>query len=49
MGINLGDVFPNFSAPVFDEVGGLKEIKFHDWIGKDGYVFVQFSLQVDTR
>jgi len=31
MGINLGEVFPNFEA---DTTSG--KIKFHDWVGKDG-------------
>ena len=33
MGINLGDVFPNFEADTT-----IGRIKFHDWVGKDGYV-----------
>ncbi|WAR17422.1 PRDX6-like protein [Mya arenaria] len=39
MGINLGDVFPNFEAEIFDETAanGLKKIKFHEWIGKDSW------------
>nr|ACU83219.1 glutathione peroxidase A [Ruditapes philippinarum] len=41
MGFNLGDEFPNFSAKT---TAG--DIKFHDWIGKDGWAIL-FSHPAD--
>ncbi|KAH3794965.1 peroxiredoxin-6-like [Dreissena polymorpha] len=46
MGINLGDVFPNFNADVFDPQEGAKSIKFHDWVGQDGWAIL-FSHPAD--